>query len=129
MFYILSRARAFVPGLEASTGTGAAMVFSFAFPFPAFKPKSAATRLIPAKHVVSTMHGTRTVLLDARNGNYWGLDEVGSRIWSLMQEGVGPVAIAEKLTEEYDASLEDLERDVETFIVNMRRSKLLREGV
>lgn len=104
------------------------MVFSFRFPFPAFKPKNAATRLVPAKHVVSTVHGTRTVLLDGRNGHYWGLDEVGSRIWSLMQEGHSPTGIAKKLSEEYEASPEALRADVDSFIDSMRRSKILREA-
>lgn len=127
MFYVSTCGWAPVPGPQAFAGTGADMVFSFALRFPAFKSKSAKTHLVPAKHVVSTVHGTRTVLLDARNGHYWGLDEVGSRIWTLMQEGLSPSAVAEKLAEEYDAPLAALEVDVRTFIENMRRSKLVRE--
>jgi len=64
------------------------MVYSSVVRLLALRPKkSAATRLIPAKHVVSTMHGTRTVLLNGHNGHYWGLDETGSRIWELLSAG------------------------------------------
>jgi len=100
------------------------MVFSFAFRLP-FK-KSAATRLAPADHVVSTVHGTRTVLLDVRNGHYWGLDEVGTRIWSLTEEGLQPTEIAERLAQEYDANADDLLTDVNNFLKNLEKSKLVR---
>jgi len=126
--YVPERAPAFVPEREASAGTGVAMVFSFKLRFPAFKPKSADSRLVPAEHVVSTMHGTRTVLLDAYSGHYWGLDDVGTRIWSLMQDGLTDANdIAEKLGEEYDVPLERLRSDVTAFFESMRRLKVLRE--
>jgi hypothetical protein len=99
--------------------------------FP-FKARSSAerqrdARLTPAKHVVSTMHGSRTVLLDSRSGRYYGLDEVGSRIWSLAQAGFAPSSIAEKLAEEYEASSEQLGKDVQTFLANLRHSHLLED--
>ena len=102
------------------------MVFSFAFRLPGFKPKSAATRLAPAEHVVSTVHGTRTVLLDVRNGHYWGLDEVGTRIWTLTEQGLTPEEIAARLAQEYEASTDDLLLDVKQFLENLEKSKLVR---
>jgi hypothetical protein len=125
VFYVLTRARAQESGQQTFAGTGADMVFSFALRFPAFKPKSAKNRLVPAEHVVSTVHGTRTVLLDARSGHYYGLDEVGSRIWSLTNDGLTPDAIAQKLTEEYDAPIDALQRDVTDFVTHLRKSRLL----
>lgn len=110
----------------SSAGMGVAMVFSFRLKNPAAK-NSANSRLIPAKHVVSTMHGTRTVLLDSRSGHYYGLDEVGSRIWNLAQAGFDPPAIAEKLAEEYDAPAERLSSDVNRFIYELRESHLLED--
>ncbi|HEX6560335.1 MAG TPA: PqqD family protein [Longimicrobiales bacterium] len=87
--------------------------------------KNAANRLAPAKDVISTVHGTRTVLLDARNGHYWGLDEVGSRIWALAQESLTPLQIALQLSEEYDAPLDTLRDDVDRFFATLRASRLL----
>ena len=96
--------------------------------FPGLRSKRPAQRLVPARHVVSTMHGERTVLLDARSGHYYGLDELASRIWSLMQEGHAPHHITELLYDEYDASREELESDVAGFIALLRKSKLLEEA-
>ncbi len=101
------------------------MVFSFRT--KASAEVHADGRLLPAKHVVSTMHGTRTVLLDSRSGHYYGLDEVGSRIWNLAQAGVAPSSIAEKLAEEYDAPADKLKQDVQSFLADLRQSRLLED--
>ncbi|HUP90243.1 MAG TPA: PqqD family protein [Longimicrobiales bacterium] len=126
MTYVLARAPAMKPDKSTFAGTGAVMVFSFAFRLPALKPKNAVTRLTPADHVVSTVHGTRTVLLDVRNGHYWGLDEVGTRIWTLAGEGLMETEIAERLAAEYQAEVAELLVDVKTFLNNLEKSKLLR---
>ena len=100
------------------------MIFPFSLLFPA-RQKSAVIKLVPAPNVVSIMHGTRTVLMDTRRGHYWGLDDVGSRIWMLAQDGYSVAAITRKLSEEYDASEADLHRDVEQFVAAMCQMKLL----
>ncbi|HEY0808741.1 MAG TPA: PqqD family protein [Longimicrobiales bacterium] len=74
------------------------------------------------------MHGTRTVLLDSRSGHYYGLDEVGSRIWYLAEAGFVPSSIAEKLAEEYDAPADRLQRDVEEFLTGLKDSQLLEDS-
>jgi hypothetical protein len=124
--YVLAQAPTWEAGPDlAKAGMGVDMVFFFKSQKPAVT--SADNRLIPAKHVVSTMHGTRTVLLDSRSGHYYGLDEVGSRIWTLAQAGFAPSIIAEKLAQEYDAPPERLQRDVVHFITELRQSRLLED--
>ena len=124
--YVFARAPARVPGPPTSAGTGADMVFFFKSRNPAALQR-ADSRLTPAKHVVSTMHGTRTVLLDSRSGRYYGLDEVGSRIWNLAEAGFAPSIIAEKLAQEYDAPAQELEHDVHAFIAQLKDSRLLED--
>ena len=125
--YVLARAPTWEAEHEASAGMGVDMVFSFRSKNPAAKQR-ADSRLTPAKHVVSTMHGTRTVLLDSRSGHYYGLDEVGSRIWSLAQAGFAAATIAEKLAQEYDAPPDRLRQDVSAFIDELKESHLLEEA-
>jgi hypothetical protein len=125
--YVFARAPAWDAERKTSAGTGVAMVFSFRSKTPAEK-QCADSRFTPAKHVVSTMHGTRTVLLDSRSGHYFGLDEVGSRIWNLAEAGFDPPTIAEKLAQEYDAPPERLQQDVVDFINGLRDSRLLEES-
>ena len=124
--YVFVRAPTRVPEHATSAGTGADMVFFFKSRNPA-ATKRADSRLTPAKHVVSTMHGARTVLLDSRSGRYYGLDEVGSRIWNLAEAGFAPSSIAEKLAQEYDAPAQKLEQDVQAFIAHLKHSRLLED--
>ena len=123
--YVLSGSPTRVAESPKSAVTGGHMFFPFKARSPSGRPRDG--RLTPAQHVVSTMHGGRTVLLDSRSGRYYGLDEVGSRIWSLAQAGFAPSSIAQKLAEEYDASSDQLDRDVQKFLTNLRQSRLLEE--
>lgn len=103
------------------------MVLRFAFPFFSFRP-SARKRLARAKDVVAASHGARTVLLDPGTGRYWGLNEVGSRIWELLEQDLSPDEVVDRLLEEYDAPRDVLAADVEQFLARMKQSKLMREG-
>lgn len=124
--YVFARAPVWVPEQPTSAGTSADMVPFYRSHNPAATQR-ADSRLKPTKHVVSTVHGTRTVLLDSRSGRYFGLDEVGSRIWQLAEAGLPPSGIAEKLAEEYDAPADRLEQDVQEFITELKDSRLLED--
>src|SRR5687768_13494775 len=106
-----------------SAGKGVDMVFSFWTRKPTER-QTADSRLIPARHVVSTMHGTRTVLMDSRSGHYYGLDEVGTRIWQLAEQGVPPARIVAELANEYDAEPDHLRQDVASFLEALKQSRL-----
>ena len=45
---------------------------------------------------------TETVILGADRKNYYGTNEVSSRIWKLMEQETSPAAITATLTQEYD---------------------------
>ena len=72
------------------------------------------------------MHGTRTVLMDVKRGRYWGLDDVGSRIWSLLQDHNTIDDIVNRLSCEYEAPADRLQDDVRKFVSTMLQLKLLR---
>jgi hypothetical protein len=69
-------------------------------------------RFLPSPLVRSALHGDRTILLDLRRERYFGLDEVSTRIWALLMEGVDVPGIVARLGEEYDAPRERLDEDV-----------------
>lgn len=52
------------------------------------------------------------VILGFRDGMYFELNEVGSRIWYLIQEPRSIQSILEVLMEEYDVSVEQCEADI-----------------
>ena len=123
MFYVPKRVPEGMTGRRTSAGTGAVMEF-FKSRKPARK-KSASSRLFPAKTVVSTVHGTRTVLMDTRSGRYLTLDDVASRIWSLFSHGLAVSEVIDMLLEEYSATRAQLEQDVEQFVGELVRLRLV----
>lgn len=85
-------------------------------------------RLTPSRGISWTQQGSRTVVIDARRGRYYGFDEIGTRIWGLAQEGLSTDEIAQRLSEEYDAPLDVLAKDVVGFIAHLRRLKWLEQA-
>ena len=53
-----------------------------------------------------------TVLLDLESENYFGLDEVGTRIWQLIQQTNDLQAIYQTLLTEYDVAEDRLQQDL-----------------
>jgi Coenzyme PQQ synthesis protein D (PqqD) len=54
----------------------------------------------------------QAVILDLSSGLYFGLNEVGTRIWTLIGEGRTVADIAQILSHEYAADASSIERDV-----------------
>jgi Coenzyme PQQ synthesis protein D (PqqD) len=61
---------------------------------------------------VSTDLAGKTAILNMRNGTYYGLDEVGSRIWHLLQDGRHVGELRDVLLQEYDVEPDRCERDL-----------------
>ena len=67
--------------------------------------------VIPAD-VVYRVLDEESVLLNLRNGTYFGLDPVGTRAWQLMVEHGSLARVLELLLEEYEVDRDVLERDL-----------------
>jgi hypothetical protein len=68
--------------------------------------------LIRSDDVLVQEVGGEAVLLDLASEKYFGLDPVGSRIWSLIDGEVSLDAIHQKLCAEYDAEPERIRNDL-----------------
>ena len=66
--------------------------------------------------VISQEVSGETVLLDLESENYFGLDEVGTRIWQLINETNDLAAIYQTLLAEYDVSEERLQQDLDNLL-------------
>jgi hypothetical protein len=84
-----------------------------------------ATRVRPAKDVLVRDLGGEAVLLDVASGSYFGLDEVGTRIWQLIAGGELLAAIVATLASEYDAPEDRLRSDLIRLVDELVASKLL----
>jgi hypothetical protein len=66
------------------------------------------------------------VLLETVTGRYYGLNEVGTRMWSLLQVHGEIEAVCRTLVAEYDASEERLREDLLRFVDTLAASGLVR---
>ena len=65
------------------------------------------------------------VLLDLKTQRYYGLDEVGTRIWQLLQEQGRTDAVLAALCAEYDVDEARLRRDLSVFIGELADAGLI----
>lgn len=84
------------------------------------------SRLIRTPQVRATTRGDETVLLDVERGRYYSLNDVGSRIWALVCEGVPFGEIVDRVCAEYDVSRERGERDADVLIRQLLAESLVR---
>ena len=87
---------------------------------------SRTTRLVRTPHVRATTQGDETVLLDVERGRYFALNEVGSRIWALVCEGVPFGEIVDLVCTEYDVARDRGERDAEVLVRQLLSASLVR---
>ena len=56
--------------------------------------------------------GGQMAILNLKNGMYYGLDEIGARIWSMIQKPTTVSSIRDVLLEEYDVEPEQCAIDL-----------------
>lgn len=74
--------------------------------------------------IFSDMDG-ETVMMSIQNGEYYGLDEVGSRIWQLLENPESAETLTQKLIEEYEVSQETCLSDVMEFLNILAEKQLI----
>jgi hypothetical protein len=65
------------------------------------------------------------VILDLASGTYFGLNEVGTRVWRLVDEGRDASQIVEIVASEYQADRATIARDVERLLDDLRTRRLI----
>jgi hypothetical protein len=75
--------------------------------------------------VLSQEVNGETVLLDLEGESYFGLNEVGTRIWQLLQAKPTVAETVSTLSDEYDVSREELEVDVGDLLVKLADAGLI----
>ena len=73
---------------------------------------SECSMVVAAKDQVSADLSDEVVMLDLESGVYYGLDAVGARIWSLIQEPRAVGDIRDTLLEEYQVEPNRCEREL-----------------
>ena len=65
-----------------------------------------------------------TVILDLGSESYFGLNEAGTRIWQLLQEGKGLQQVFDTMLAEFEVEPEQLERDITALLEELVQAEL-----
>ena len=76
-------------------------------------------QLVASSSVATADLGGESVLLDPVSGRYFGLNEVGTRIFELLSEPRSVSELVDVLVQEYEVGEGRLKRDVEQFVSDM----------
>ena len=71
-----------------------------------------ATTVMASKDQVFCDLAGEAAILNLKNSVYYGLDTVGARIWTLVQEPITVGAVQDAILREYDVEPEQCERDL-----------------
>jgi len=77
--------------------------------------------------LVQVMEG-ELVLLNVITENYYGLDEVGTRLWAVISESTSIAEAIDTLLEEYEVERATLESDVNDLLIELLEKKLIELG-
>jgi hypothetical protein len=77
------------------------------------------------KQQVSADLGEEAVILGLDSSIYYGLNEVGARVWQLVQEPRTVASIRDTLVLEFDVEPHRCERDVVSVLRDMQRESLI----
>ena len=75
---------------------------------------------------VSTVVDGETVLMNVGNGKYYQLDDIGSRVWALIETPKAVGAVCSQLVQEFDVEPATCETDVLTLLDRLLAHNLIR---
>ena len=84
-----------------------------------------ATKISISKEALSQEVNGETVILDLKSESYFGLDDVGTRIWQLLQEHGDAKKAFDVMLDEYDVNENQLEKDMNTLIIKLKETGLI----
>ena len=73
---------------------------------------SRSSVVVAAKKQISTDLGGEAVILELESGAYYGLNDVGTRIWDLIQQPKTVNDIRDAILEEYEVEPDRCEREL-----------------
>ena len=83
------------------------------------------TRVEVTSDQVSSELDGEEVILNLTDGTYYGLNEVGARIWALLQETPALHRVRDQIVEEFDVGVEQCEHDLIALVKDLEEAGLV----
>jgi Coenzyme PQQ synthesis protein D (PqqD) len=75
---------------------------------------------------VSTIVDGVTVMMDVGNGKYYKMDDIGSRVWNLIEKPITVSAVCDQLVQEFEVERSTCEEDVGALLKGLLQHNLIR---
>ena len=85
----------------------------------------ASSTVVVAKDQVSCPLGDEAAILNLKNSVYYGLDSVGARVWTLLQQPRSVGELRDTLVSEYEVEAGRCEQDLLALLESMRSEGLI----
>ena len=82
-------------------------------------------RIVIAPDILVRMVGDESVLLNLNTEMYLGLDAVGTRMWTVLQDSGSLQEACARLLEEFDVDADRLRADLDEFVATLRAQGLI----
>lgn len=86
-----------------------------------------AERFVQNKEVIQSKIGDEVVMLDIESGFYFGLNSVGSEIWSHLSEPITIEDLLNKLMARFDIDKETCQKDTMEFFNHLLEKNIIRK--
>ena len=82
-------------------------------------------KLRPSPDAFANAVGNETVLLQVKRGVYYGLDEIGTRIWEHLKSGEPALSACESIAAEFGVSLDVVKGDARAFLADLKSNEII----
>jgi hypothetical protein len=83
------------------------------------------SRVVASKDQLSSPVAGETIIAGLRTGNYYGVNEVGARVWTLVQMPITAADIQRVIATEYEVAPERSAADVLALLARMADERLI----
>jgi hypothetical protein len=90
--------------------------------------ESTSRSVVPNPQVLFREIQGEGILLQLENGKYFGLNDVGTRMWQLIVEHQSLQIVLARLESEYDVDAAELRTDLLRLVDDLSRNRLLDPG-
>ena len=82
-------------------------------------PVSDRATVVAASDLLASEFGDELIILNLRDGVYYGLEDVGTRIWQLLQRPISVPALRDALVTEFEVDPVRCEHDVRILLAEL----------
>ena len=89
------------------------------------EPITKDTVVSRTKEVLASKMDGETIMMSIASGSYYGMDNIGSRIWELIAEPIRVSDLCDRLMEEFDVAFDQCLADVIAFLNALGENRLI----